>query len=136
VDHECEEMTMNEIINGTVSFVAGDIEPIDTDPANPPLYSQGHGFPGLLGVVNAYLNSLNVDIVTKCELRRYLELVKRRAQGGNSLFCSLGSVDADRHADRFQALSVRLRPGYETSSSITRRTSTTRLSATKSITTS
>jgi len=58
VDHEVEEMTMNEIVNGTA-----------------------HGFPGLLGVVNAYLNSLNVDIVTKCELRRYLDLVKKRAQG-------------------------------------------------------
>lgn len=57
-DTVSEEMTMNEIINGT-----------------------GRGFPGLLGVVNAYLNSLNIDIDTKCELRRYLDLVKRRAQG-------------------------------------------------------
>ncbi|KAL7420624.1 glutamate--cysteine ligase [Cryptotrichosporon argae] len=42
----------------------------------------GHGgFPGLLGLVNAYLNSINVDVETKCRLRRYLELIKRRARG-------------------------------------------------------
>jgi glutamate--cysteine ligase catalytic subunit len=39
------------------------------------------GFPGLMGVVNAYLNSLNVDVSTKCDLRRYLDLIKHRAQG-------------------------------------------------------
>jgi glutamate--cysteine ligase catalytic subunit len=38
-------------------------------------------FPGLMGLVNAYLNSLNVDLVTKCELRRYLDLIKLRARG-------------------------------------------------------
>lgn len=57
---EVVEMTMDEIINGR-----GD----------------GASFPGLLGVVNAYLNSLNVDVTTKCELRRYLDLVKWRARG-------------------------------------------------------
>lgn len=45
----------------------------------------GSTFPGLLGVVNAYLNSLNVDVVTKCELRRYLDLVKWRARGESTL---------------------------------------------------
>lgn len=53
-------MTINEIINGK-----GD----------------GDSFPGLMGVVNAYLNSLNVDVATKCELRRYLDLIKHRAKG-------------------------------------------------------
>ena len=51
------DMTINEIINGV------------------------DGFPGLMGVVNAYLNSLNVDLTTKCELRRYLDLIKLRARG-------------------------------------------------------
>ncbi|WVN90808.1 uncharacterized protein L203_106051 [Cryptococcus depauperatus CBS 7841] len=53
-----DEMTLNEIINGN-----------------------GDNFAGLLGVVNAYLNSLNVDVATKCELRRYLDLIKYRAKG-------------------------------------------------------
>lgn len=57
---ETVEMTMDEMINGR-----GD----------------GATFPGLLGVVNAYLNSLNVDVATKCELRRYLDLIKWRARG-------------------------------------------------------
>jgi len=52
------EMTLDEVING-----------------------KGEGFPGLMGVVNAYLNSLNVDLATKCELRRYLDLIKYRAKG-------------------------------------------------------
>lgn len=59
VDEEDEivEMTIDEIINGR-----GD-------------------YPGLMGLVNAYLNSINVDLVTKCELRRYLDLIKYRAKG-------------------------------------------------------
>jgi glutamate--cysteine ligase catalytic subunit len=57
------EMTMDEVINGR-----GD----------------GSAFPGLMGVVNAYLNSLNVDVATKCDLRRYLDLIKWRARGESS----------------------------------------------------
>jgi glutamate--cysteine ligase catalytic subunit len=55
---EAVEMTLDEVINGN-----------------------GDTFPGLMGLVNAYLNSLNVDLVTKCELRRYLDLIKYRAKG-------------------------------------------------------
>ncbi|KAK1925719.1 glutamate-cysteine ligase-domain-containing protein [Papiliotrema laurentii] len=55
---EIVKMTMDEVING-----------------------RGDSFPGLMGVVNAYLNSLNVDVATKCELRRYLDLIKYRAKG-------------------------------------------------------
>ena len=65
---EVVEMTMDEVINGR-----GD----------------GSTFPGLLGVVNAYLNSLNVDVVTKCELRRYLDLVKWRARGQSTFLLTL-----------------------------------------------
>lgn len=38
-------------------------------------------FPGLLGLVNAYVNSLNVDVATKCDIRKYLNLIKDRASG-------------------------------------------------------
>lgn len=55
------DMTVDEIINGR-----GD-------------------FPGLMGLVNAYLNSINVDLATKCELRRYLDLIKLRAKGESTL---------------------------------------------------
>ncbi|QRV94293.1 glutamate-cysteine ligase catalytic subunit [Ceratobasidium sp. AG-Ba] len=57
VGDEYEEMTMDEIINGKDSF------------------------PGLLGVVNAYLDSLNVEFTAKLKLQRYLNLIKRRADG-------------------------------------------------------
>lgn len=52
-----ELMTIDEIINGR-----GD-------------------FPGLMGVVNAFLNSINVDFADKCQLRTYLDLIKMRAKG-------------------------------------------------------
>ncbi|WWC71056.1 uncharacterized protein I206_105009 [Kwoniella pini CBS 10737] len=55
---EAPEMSLDEIING-----------------------DGRSFPGLMGLVNAYLNSLNVDVCTKCDLRRYLDLIKYRAKG-------------------------------------------------------
>ena len=35
----------------------------------------------MLGVVNAYLNTLDVDVETRCELSKYLDLVKCRANG-------------------------------------------------------
>ena len=56
-EDEIVDMTVDEIINGR-----GD-------------------YPGLMGLVNAYLNSVNVDLATKCELRRYLDLIKYRAKG-------------------------------------------------------
>ncbi|KAK8858883.1 hypothetical protein IAR55_003114 [Kwoniella newhampshirensis] len=55
---EAAEMTLDEIVNG-----------------------DSGSFPGLMGVVNAYLNSLNVDVCTKCDIRRYLDLIKYRAKG-------------------------------------------------------
>jgi glutamate--cysteine ligase catalytic subunit len=71
---EVMEMTMDEVING-----------------------RGDGaFPGLMGVVNAYLNSLNVDVATKCDLRRYLDLIKWRARGESSSFFFLFREVGDR----------------------------------------
>ncbi|KAG8722182.1 hypothetical protein FRC08_005931 [Ceratobasidium sp. 394] len=57
VEDEYEEMTINEIINGKDSF------------------------PGLLGIVNAYLDSLNVEFTAKLKLQKYLSLIKQRADG-------------------------------------------------------
>jgi glutamate--cysteine ligase catalytic subunit len=58
IEDEYGEFTLQELING-----------------------DGKEFPGLLGLVNAYLASLNVDLATKCELDRYLDLIKKRADG-------------------------------------------------------
>lgn len=53
-------MTIDEIINGS---------------RNP------DGFPGLVPLVESYLNSVNVDVETRCELARYLDFIQKRANG-------------------------------------------------------
>ncbi|KAF2150130.1 GCS-domain-containing protein [Myriangium duriaei CBS 260.36] len=60
VEDEYELMTVNEIINGQ---------------------SRIGGFPGLIPLVESYLNSMNMDVETRCALARYLQLIKRRADG-------------------------------------------------------
>jgi glutamate--cysteine ligase catalytic subunit len=59
VDDEYCLMTVDEIINGEGS----------------------NGFPGLIPVVESYLDSVNVDVSTRCELARYLDLIRKRANG-------------------------------------------------------
>lgn len=61
VEDEYELMTINEVINGQQS-------------------TEG-GFPGLIPLVESYLNSMNVDVETRCELARYLDLIRKRADG-------------------------------------------------------
>ena len=102
---ECAAMTIDEVING-----------------------KGESFPGLMGVVNAYLNSLNVDVGTKCELRRYLDIIKMRAKGPSQRDSHYGII-----TDSQGSSSLRQR-GSGTSSSRIRRTNTTRWSRRKSIT--
>ena len=58
VDAEYEQMSIDEIING-----------------------QQGGFPGLIPLVESYLNSMNVDVETRCDLARYLDLIRKRADG-------------------------------------------------------
>ncbi|KAH8695005.1 putative glutamate-cysteine ligase Gcs1 [Talaromyces proteolyticus] len=38
-------------------------------------------FPGLIPLVESYLNSVNVDVETRCSLARYLDLIRKRANG-------------------------------------------------------
>lgn len=40
-----------------------------------------NSFPGLIPLVEGYLNSMNVDVETRCELARYLSLIRQRANG-------------------------------------------------------
>lgn len=62
VETEHSLMTIDEIINGQ----SGDDEQC---------------FPGLIPLVESYLNSVNVDVETRCELARYLDLIRKRANG-------------------------------------------------------
>lgn len=61
VEDEYEQMSINEVINGQQS-------------------TEG-GFPGLIPLVESYLNSVNVDVETRCELATYLDLIRKRANG-------------------------------------------------------
>lgn len=64
VEEEYSEFTLDEIINGIK-------DPNDIRGA----------FPGLVGLVHNYLDSLNVDVETRYELGLYLDLVAARANG-------------------------------------------------------
>ncbi|KAL5365006.1 glutamate-cysteine ligase-domain-containing protein [Aspergillus floccosus] len=59
VDSEYELMTISDIING----------------------SDDGTFPGLIPLVESYLNSVNVDVETRCSLATYLDLIRKRANG-------------------------------------------------------
>ncbi|EST04595.1 Glutamate-cysteine ligase catalytic subunit [Kalmanozyma brasiliensis GHG001] len=57
-EEEYAEFTMDELMNG-----------------------KGDDFPGLVGLVHNYLDSLNIDVETRCEMGLYLDLVSQRASG-------------------------------------------------------
>ncbi|RAL11244.1 glutamate--cysteine ligase [Aspergillus homomorphus CBS 101889] len=59
VESEYELMTISDIING----------------------SADGSFPGLIPLVESYLNSVNVDVETRCSLASYLDLIRKRANG-------------------------------------------------------
>ncbi|PHH70635.1 hypothetical protein CDD82_7007 [Ophiocordyceps australis] len=59
VEDEYCEMSIDEIVNGSAE---GD-------------------FPGLIPIVESYLDSVNVDVETRCRLSTYLDLIGRRACG-------------------------------------------------------
>lgn len=58
VEDEYEEMNMAEIMNG-----------------------KGDNFPGLLGLIAAYLDTLDVEPTALEKIQKYLDLVKRRSDG-------------------------------------------------------
>jgi glutamate--cysteine ligase catalytic subunit len=60
VEDEYEAMSIDEIMNGQ---------------------SKEEGFPGLIPLVESYLDSVNVDVETRCELARYLDFIRGRASG-------------------------------------------------------
>ncbi|KAL1592837.1 glutamate--cysteine ligase [Paraconiothyrium brasiliense] len=64
VEDEYEHMSINEVINGQTS----------SD-------SSKDCFPGLIPLVESYLDSMNVDVETRCDLARYLDLIRKRADG-------------------------------------------------------
>lgn len=47
-------------------------------------FSKGVNFPGLLGLVSAYLDTLEIEPEALARIERYLNLVRRRANGQRS----------------------------------------------------
>lgn len=76
VQDEYAQMTITEIINGT-SSCATDAPASSSLPSD----TTEHSFPGLLPLLDSYLNSLDLDIETRCHLARYLDFIRRRADG-------------------------------------------------------
>ena len=78
IEDEYRLMSVNEIINGTAyarstttnGKAVEEDEEEDVDE-----------FPGLIPLVESYLDSVNMDVVTRCELATYLDLIRRRASG-------------------------------------------------------
>ncbi|TAQ83902.1 hypothetical protein B7494_g7783 [Chlorociboria aeruginascens] len=62
VEDEYDLMSINEIMNGGKS-------------------GSGNDFPGLIPLVESYLDSVNIDVQTRCELAYYLDLIRKRADG-------------------------------------------------------
>lgn len=60
VEDEYTQMSICEIINGS---------------------GTPEGFPGLIPLVESYLNSVNINVETRCELATYLDLIRKRANG-------------------------------------------------------
>lgn len=75
VQDEYELMTIDEIVNGQRL----EAQEKATNGAN--LKAEQQPFPGLIPLVESYLNSVNVDVETRCELARYLDLIRKRARG-------------------------------------------------------
>lgn len=76
VEDEYRLMGINEIMNGSEYARASS----SSTPG--PAQSDDEGdFPGLIPIVETYLDSMNIDVATRCELATYLDLIRRRASG-------------------------------------------------------
>lgn len=67
----CVLLTIDEILNGTSSSSSSSVSASGDDVV----------FPGLIPLIESYLNSVNCDVETRCELSQYLGLISRRASG-------------------------------------------------------
>ncbi|KAH6649900.1 glutamate-cysteine ligase-domain-containing protein [Chaetomium tenue] len=79
VEDEYRLMTINEIINGTAYAAANPAKPGADD--NNDDDDEEDDFPGLIPLVESYLDSVNVDVATRCHLATYLSLIRKRASG-------------------------------------------------------
>jgi glutamate--cysteine ligase catalytic subunit len=50
------------------------------------LFFQCDKFPGLITIINRYLESINIDVESRCILGKYLEFVKKKAKGNFKIY--------------------------------------------------
>jgi glutamate--cysteine ligase catalytic subunit len=84
VEDEYQLMTIDEIINGQQPQRPSSSSVPATAAAASTAGGGGgddDGFPGLIPLVEMYLDSVNVDVETRCELARYLDFIRKRASG-------------------------------------------------------
>ncbi|KAK3945979.1 glutamate--cysteine ligase [Diplogelasinospora grovesii] len=86
VEDEYRLMSVNEVINGTAyaresQDGRGTKRTWDGEEKEEEMVEEGDEFPGLIPLVESYLDSVNVDVITKCELATYLDLIRKRASG-------------------------------------------------------
>lgn len=83
VEDEYRPMTINEIINGTgyPMYGADTNNSNNTESNGEPTSPSDPPFPGLIPLVESYLDSMNVDVQTRCQLSTYLDLIRKRASG-------------------------------------------------------
>lgn len=55
---------------------------------------QGDGFPGLIGLVNEYVDTLDVGIDEMAKIKRYLDLIRLRSRGDKNSDTSLFDIDS------------------------------------------
>ncbi|KAK4104090.1 GCS-domain-containing protein [Parathielavia hyrcaniae] len=77
VEAEYRLMSINEIINGT----AYARDTTSEEQLREEEDTEGDDFPGLIPLVESYLDSVNVDVATRCQLATYLDLIRKRASG-------------------------------------------------------
>lgn len=86
VEDEYEEMSMEEIFNGKVGVQHTCAVLVISQ------LSQGATFPGLLGLVEAYLETLDMDSSERLQINKYVDLVRHRANGSYSFFFSIPAI--------------------------------------------
>lgn len=81
IEDEYEQMSIDNIINGDVGclFVLKNLTSLILIRGY--FFFQGDKFPGLITLINHYLESINIDIESRCILGKYLEFVKKKAKG-------------------------------------------------------
>jgi glutamate--cysteine ligase catalytic subunit len=85
VEAEYRLMTVNEIMNGT-AYAKATTTTTTTSNGNSATTAEEEEddeeyFPGLIPLVESYLDAINIDVATRCQLATYLDLIRKRASG-------------------------------------------------------